>query len=106
MTMGHTKGPWAITSFEGDEHAFISAAGDTQEGGIFVANVGGPNYAANARLIAAAPSLLTALREMVEATEELNSSEPDMPSHEATCARFEAAHEAARAALKLAQGNG
>ena len=67
MNNKHTPGPWAIRRARG--HVYIRAEHDAE-----VARMGGENVladdssaAANARLIAAAPELLEALRDLVSA---------------------------------------
>jgi hypothetical protein len=65
MDAKHTPGPWQIIPYP-DGHSFIRE-GDAPER--FVANVSGHNYEANARLIAAAPDMLEALRLLMAATQ-------------------------------------
>lgn len=69
-TEAHTAGPWAVREYDSEHLALISAnegAGITRNGGIYVARVQGPDNRANARLIAAAPELLAAASEGLQA---------------------------------------
>jgi hypothetical protein len=71
-----TPGPWAASFYPGepitgmiqpgrrqDEYHIDPPKGDKSNGVSIIASTHGPNMAANARLIAAAPDLLEALRE-------------------------------------------
>jgi hypothetical protein len=62
--MGHTPGPWRAV---GSEVVWLHCPGDQ----CVVADVLSEEYAADARLIAAAPELLAALRRMREVFEQL-----------------------------------
>jgi hypothetical protein len=103
----HTPGPWESFCY-GPEGTKIRA------GDVAVATLAGHArgdgeaaraLVADGHLIAAAPELLTALRELVGASEAYASSEPDMPSHRATCHDLDAALEQARAAIAKAEGS-
>lgn len=64
--INHTPGPWRLKRGQrhSPEECDITIAGDV----FLLADISGPNYEhceANARLIAAAPELLEALKEMV-----------------------------------------
>ena len=68
--MAHTPGPWKVQPGSGDsEYAFNVVAGEPGSV-VLVANVAAEDHAtrrANARLVASAPDLLAALRELVAA---------------------------------------
>ena len=61
----HTPGPWQIETFDDVPHSRIHAKGEI--GGAIADIYGNGDHGANARLIAAAPDLLAALREVDEA---------------------------------------
>lgn len=105
----HTPGPWAYTGND-DNDFVVWGPGEDQ----FLANVGnvrlGPVGAmvafdltsqANARLIAAAPDLLEALKEMVASGKIEGPKVADMAAYKA---RYEAALRAARSAIQRAEG--
>lgn len=61
MSANHTPGPWVVSHKK--RHKI------TKESGLVLANAvkcSNPNYEANARLIAAAPELLDALKDMLD----------------------------------------
>jgi hypothetical protein len=58
---GHTPGPWNVQP----DSPLFAKIGSTGNGGIYVAKAQGPDTLANARLIAAAPELLAALRDLM-----------------------------------------
>jgi len=73
--VAHTPGPWRLTPYSS-----IVGRGVVANGGIVIATIHGdphPSAEANARLIATAPELLEALREL------LASQLTQMPSYEA-----------------------
>jgi hypothetical protein len=63
MSAQHTRGPWNVQP----DSKLFAKIGSQANGGIYVAKVQGPDTEANARLIAAAPELLDALRAVYEA---------------------------------------
>lgn len=65
MSTKHTPGPW--TRGEGDSQSVLSEIGWEC---VAQANDGLPNMDANARLIASAPDLLEALKELVDANDD------------------------------------
>lgn len=68
MTTTHTPGPWsAAEQFDGDESLGIAVSARRQEI-VRIYDIGGEGFA-NARLIAAAPDLLAALRGLVTTLE-------------------------------------
>jgi hypothetical protein len=93
--MGHTPGPWVVREPDADERLADIAEGRSPEdmeltevyaddGGQQVCYVMNdtPDEAANARLIAAAPEMLAALRRMREVFEQL--ADGDWRHHDAT----------------------
>jgi len=70
---GHTLGPWHVARQDSPFLALISANhdGGDKNNGVYIAKVQGPDSGPNARLIAAAPELLTSLSKMVELYTEL-----------------------------------
>jgi hypothetical protein len=87
----HTPGPWAVVAHEDDDEGYAVVGGEYQMPvALPQSTVGGEaEELANARLIAAAPDLLDALRRLL-ATSRGNASE-----HEAECGC--AVHEADKA---------
>ena len=82
MTAQHTSGPWRLGKDEmGELHTVWGAQAGVAITSVFD-NVFGPDCppqaeaTANARLIAAAPDLLAALREMVYAATHLSAMDP------------------------------
>ena len=72
-TAGHTPGPWRV--IEQDDEMVISSDTSTDD----VATVfGGDSIEANAKLIAAAPSLLEALKGMLEWARRVKQSNPGL----------------------------
>lgn len=63
----HTPGPWLYDGRDG----IAASTSDQLNGGYFTAEVMGPDKVANARLIAAAPDLLTVARDFNEVLREL-----------------------------------
>lgn len=66
MSTKHTPGPWVVKPVENEQGGFDI---DSEYGYHIAETIGGLDYEeeANARLIAAAPDLLEALRELLEA---------------------------------------
>ena len=81
----HTPGPWAL-----DQSSQISCVSAFDVNGEFIgiAYMTLPNHEANARLIAAAPDLLDALKRLESATRILppDMDEPDSPLAQARAA--------------------
>lgn len=99
----HTPGPWVVETPMPDEYAIVQAGLETYEWQfIATVSVGIPaeglmprqEAKANARLIAAAPDLLAALRDLVAFTERQTATWPDQPQ----------SLTAARAALTKTEG--
>lgn len=69
----HTPGPWKVAAHSGQHRSFISSNDESvlpiKNDGIYIAHVLGPDNKANARLIAAAPDLLTALKALLPFTQ-------------------------------------
>lgn len=68
--MSHTPGPWAVDCERNREGAYNDIGAPAQEwpdSKIGLVSCDNPNYRANCALIAAAPELLEALREMTDA---------------------------------------
>jgi hypothetical protein len=75
MTTTHTPGPWtAAEQFDGDESLGIAVSARRQEI-VRIYDIGGEGFA-NARLIAAAPDLLAALRGVVLCADARGDAEP------------------------------
>lgn len=64
----HTRGPWRVLCPK-PRQSFLEIT--DKDGLIQIAEVGGNNRSANATLIAAAPSLLSALKDMVAEWEKI-----------------------------------
>jgi hypothetical protein len=93
-TVLHTPGPWRLAVLKGDEYSSVVARINEREN-YTIARPGHPVKAvheANARLIAAAPELLTAVRELLNRLDEL-----DPQKHNSDLRQF------ARAAITKAQ---
>ncbi len=75
MSAKHTPGPWKVASMERDGAKMVWA--DPDERGIIqcVCDVYGPQREAHARMIAATPVLLAALKGLVKAVDNLESEE-------------------------------
>ena len=104
--MSHTPGPWHVG---GKGNAIVYA--DVEGGSYAVANAvtfhGQPNFedAANARLIAAAPDLLEALRKLVGLIMDEHGSGADLlPVHHEFDPEHYAAIREARASIAKAEG--
>lgn len=88
MNNKHTPGPWKVT-YNGSYGPYVDAPGNDRTGygtaahdiGIethSICAVGGPNAKANARLIAAAPELLAALKLCAEIIRDAGDELPTM----------------------------
>src|SRR5215813_7422945 len=68
MASKHTPGPWAVYRHDGSNRLDIMAADGDGEGGWIAHDISSPGTEreANARLIAAAPEMLEALREVTK----------------------------------------
>lgn len=64
MTDKHTPGPWTAIELRGGQHHIVGTAFDDSVAVTCYPFHGAPARAANARLIAAAPDLLAALRKV------------------------------------------
>jgi len=97
MTTEHTPGPWRVIAPRGDrgEDAELRIDADPEAApyGIATMNYSGVDDLANARLIAAAPELLAALRGILAEPMLIPPQAPDLP-----------AVVAARAAIAKAEG--
>lgn len=107
MSAKHTPGPWRIFQTKGKPRFYVIGIGREDGRGITDGNVGlgvwdadSPEALANGRLIAAAPDLLSALRDLLDA---FDICPDDLPGHEYE-AIVEDARQRARAAIAKAKG--
>jgi hypothetical protein len=63
---GYTPGPWSVAADRTESRHARFVGSNGLNGGIWIAETKGPHCAGNARLIAAAPELLEALRNMAD----------------------------------------
>ena len=61
----HTAGPWTITRGSHDGALYVIAGSDPSRAEVIAHRTTCPNWEANARLIAAAPDLLEALKALL-----------------------------------------
>jgi hypothetical protein len=116
--IGHTPGPWAI-KFRNDHSAYISlgdpVSGPHKQFDVQFTDLY-PSDVADARLIASAPDLLVALKDLAEAVESMQATfgciqgghpeEDDMHFHEKWAEEFlKERMEPVRAAIAKAEGN-
>ena len=123
MSHAHTPGPWVVTEDMGsniirgteEERAVEGLAGMTYKWRDYVASTWGGPHEANARLIAAAPDLLSVLADLLEAADSMRDTfgctqgrhpeEDDTYIHEKWAEDFlQERAEAARAAIAKATG--
>lgn len=110
--MSHTPGPWEcfpkLTASE-NHRGFVVQKSGTHKwrlADVVPMDEDGKEGAANARLIAAAPDLLAALRELMAAGDEVVAHcGTDGPLADAACERNHRAWNAARAAIAKAEGH-
>jgi hypothetical protein len=65
MNGQHTAGPWTITRGSHDGALYVIAGSDPSRAEVIAHRTTCPNWEANARLIAAAPDLLEALKALL-----------------------------------------
>lgn len=70
MSETHTAGPWVLTERNSQGHRFILEPSDEPGGGPVIAELWDCEHDADARLIAAAPRMLEALRKCLPVMEE------------------------------------
>lgn len=101
----HTPGPWHVSTgtpaLDQGDALRISAAGVPKIADVIARDVSYNQQAANARLIAAAPDLLAALRKAYELIEDL---QPVVLGESETAHYDRAIHAAIRAAITKATG--
>ena len=89
----HTPGPWSCHHDEVDDFSSVEITPKTGPSR-WVCDLNQPNHVANARLIAAAPELLSALRELLTLGQQESIEDGEL----------EAAQRAAVAAIRKATG--
>lgn len=102
----HTPGPWALSHVCGGNYTVLPES-HKKHASHAIASVHenhGEENAANARLIAAAPELLEALKVMKVALRQLENMTAELLS-DADCRELSKAHNQARAAIAKAEGS-
>jgi hypothetical protein len=98
LSAQHTPGPWGVAEAAPDDKMMrVGSNLDpnteiTKNGGMRIAQVIGPDRIANARLIAAAPDLLAALKDLL-GDNRLHGNLNDETGHCVTCGRDNSGHE-------------
>ncbi|EOL9006610.1 hypothetical protein ACOZ3Q_000621 [Cronobacter sakazakii] len=88
-----TPGPWSLDEFDNVVHGEAPSHGWVRKETVRVSGVALPGrvteeYAANTRLVAAAPDLLVALQEMTAIVKKNSYPQPDKPSSNYTRAEW------------------
>lgn len=98
----HSPGPWKLAYDKGSNRDIMT--NNARVATAWLAYVTPEEYHANAHLIAAAPDLLEALRELDAAIDDEALYEPDDDEHAKALDRLIEAQKAARAAIAKAEG--